>query len=98
MLDDLVNGRSKFHNVFHYPVPTWGDVALIGWLVDGAALVTQHALLEASYAPYARALRRICAEESLHLKHGESLTLELSSGTRRSGRCSRARSTAGGRR
>jgi ring-1,2-phenylacetyl-CoA epoxidase subunit PaaA len=81
MLDDLVNGRSKFHNVFHYPVPTWGDVALIGWLVDGAALVTQHALLEASYAPYARALRRICAEESLHLKHGEALTLELASGT-----------------
>src|ERR1700682_2390779 len=80
MLDDLVNGRSKFHNVFHYPVPTWGDVALIGWLVDGAALVTQHALLEASYAPYARALRRICAEESLHLKHGEALTLELASG------------------
>ena len=81
MLHDLVNGRSKFHNVFHYPVPTWGDVALIGWLVDGAALVTQHALLEASYAPYARALRRICAEESLHLKHGEALTLELASGT-----------------
>jgi ring-1,2-phenylacetyl-CoA epoxidase subunit PaaA len=81
MLDDLVHGRSKFHNVFHYPVPTWGDVALIGWLVDGAALVTQHALLESSYAPYARALRRICAEESLHLKHGEALTLELSSGT-----------------
>ncbi|MFN2465666.1 MAG: 1,2-phenylacetyl-CoA epoxidase subunit PaaA [Candidatus Dormibacteria bacterium] len=81
MLDDLVHGRSKFHNVFHYPVPTWGDVALIGWLVDGAALVTQHALLESSYAPYARALRRICAEESLHLKHGEALTLELSSGS-----------------
>jgi ring-1,2-phenylacetyl-CoA epoxidase subunit PaaA len=81
MLDDLINGRSKFHNVFHYPVPTWGDIALIGWLVDGAALVTQHALLEASYAPYARALRRICAEESLHLKHGEALTLELASGT-----------------
>ncbi|MFN2464377.1 MAG: 1,2-phenylacetyl-CoA epoxidase subunit PaaA [Candidatus Dormibacteria bacterium] len=81
MLSDLVNGRSKFHNVFHYPVPEWGDVALIGWLVDGAALVTQHALLDSSYAPYARALRRICAEESLHLKHGEALTLELSSGS-----------------
>src|SRR6202165_1078818 len=81
MLDDLVSGRSKFHNVFHYPVPTWGDVALIGWLVGGGRLVTQHALLEASYAPYARALRRICAEESLHLKHGESLTLELSAGS-----------------
>src|ERR1700736_5115382 len=81
MLDDLVNGRSKFHNVFNYSVPTYGDLALPGWLVDGAALVTQHALLEASYAPYARALRRICAEESLHLKHGEALTLELSSGS-----------------
>jgi ring-1,2-phenylacetyl-CoA epoxidase subunit PaaA len=81
ILSDLLDGRSKFHNVFHYPVPTWGDVALIGWLVDGAALVTQHALLESCYAPYARALKRICAEESLHLKHGESLTLELTSGS-----------------
>jgi ring-1,2-phenylacetyl-CoA epoxidase subunit PaaA len=81
MIEDLIAGKTKFHNVFHYPVPTWGDVALIGWLVDGAALVTQHALLEASYAPYARALKRICAEESLHLKHGEALTLELASGT-----------------
>jgi len=81
MLEDLIAGRSKFHNVFHMDVPTWGDVALIGWLVDGAALVTQHALLESSYAPYARALKRICAEESLHLKHGEALTLELASGT-----------------
>jgi ring-1,2-phenylacetyl-CoA epoxidase subunit PaaA len=80
MLTDLVEGRSKFHNVFHYPVPSWGDVALIGWLVDGAALVTQHVLLDSSYAPYARALKRICAEESLHLKHGESLTLALASG------------------
>jgi len=80
MIEDLLAGRSKFHNVFHYPVPTWGDVALIGWLVDGAALVTQHALLNSSYAPYARALKRICAEESLHLKHGEALTLELAGG------------------
>lgn len=81
MFDDLVNGRTKFHNVFHYPAETWGDVAVIGWLIDGAALVTQKALLEASYAPYVRAMRRICPEESLHLRHGEYLTLELVGGT-----------------
>jgi len=81
MFDDLVNGRTKFHNVFHYPTRSWGDVAVIGWLIDGAALVTQKALLDASYAPYVRAMRRICAEESLHLRHGEDITLELVSGT-----------------
>jgi ring-1,2-phenylacetyl-CoA epoxidase subunit PaaA len=81
MFDDLVNGRTKFHNVFHYPAETWGDVAVIGWLIDGAALVTQKALLDSSYAPYVRAMRRICAEESLHLRHGEELALELVSGT-----------------
>ncbi|HVL82536.1 MAG TPA: 1,2-phenylacetyl-CoA epoxidase subunit PaaA [Actinomycetota bacterium] len=81
MFDDLVNGRTKFHNVFHYPTRSWGDVAVIGWLIDGAALVTQKALLNCSYEPYVRAMKRICAEESLHLRHGEDLTLELVSGT-----------------
>ena len=81
MYEDLVNGRSKFHNVFHYPVKHWGDVALIGWLIDGAALVTQAALLDSSYAPYTRVLKRICSEEQLHLRHGEDITLELASGT-----------------
>ena len=54
MFDDLVNGRTKFHNVFHYPAETWGDVAYIGWLIDGAALVNQKALLDSSYLPYVR--------------------------------------------
>jgi ring-1,2-phenylacetyl-CoA epoxidase subunit PaaA len=81
MFEDLINGRTKFHNVFHYPTESWGDVAVIGWLIDGAALVTQRALLDSSYAPYVRAMRRICAEESLHLRHGEDLMLELVSGT-----------------
>jgi ring-1,2-phenylacetyl-CoA epoxidase subunit PaaA len=81
MIADLIAGRTKFHNVFHYPTKTWGDVAVIGFLVDGAALVTQRALLESSYAPYVRVLRRICAEESLHMRHGENLVLELCSGT-----------------
>lgn len=83
MYEDLVNGRSKFHNVFHYPVRHWGDVAIIGWLIDGAALVTQAALLDSSYAPYTRVLKRICSEEQLHLRHGEHITLELASGTDR---------------
>ena len=81
MYSDLVNGRSKFHNVFHYPVEHWGDVAIIGWLIDGAALVTQAALLDSSYAPYTRVLKRICSEEQLHLRHGEDITMELASGT-----------------
>jgi ring-1,2-phenylacetyl-CoA epoxidase subunit PaaA len=81
MYADLVTGRSKFHNVFHYPVSHWGDVAVIGWLIDGAALVTQAALLDSSYAPYTRVLKRICSEEQLHLRHGEDITLELASGT-----------------
>ncbi|HWE63252.1 MAG TPA: 1,2-phenylacetyl-CoA epoxidase subunit PaaA [Chloroflexota bacterium] len=81
MIEDLIAGKTKFHNVFHYPTETWADVALIGWLIDGAALVTQHALLKSNYAPYVRILKRICAEESLHLKHGEDITLELAGGT-----------------
>ena len=81
MYEDLITGKSKFHNVFHYPVRHWGDAALIGWLIDGAALVTQASLMDSSYAPYTRVLKRICSEEQLHLRHGEHMTLELASGT-----------------
>ena len=81
MIDDLLAGRSKFHNVFHYPAESWGDVAVIGFLIDGAALVTQKALLQSSYAPYVRVLKRIVAEESLHQRHGEDLVLELCAGS-----------------
>ncbi len=81
MIADLIAGKTKFHNVFHYPTSTWGDVAVIGFLIDGAALVTQQALLECSYAPYVRVLKRICAEESLHQRHGEDVVLELCAGS-----------------
>jgi ring-1,2-phenylacetyl-CoA epoxidase subunit PaaA len=81
MIEDLIAGKTKFHNVFHYPTETWGDVAVIGFLIDGAALVTQKALLDSSYGPYARVLKRICAEESLHQRHGEDLVLEMCAGT-----------------
>lgn len=81
MYEDLVMGRSKFHNVFHYPTYTWGDVACIGFLVDGAAIVTQRALLNTSYAPYVRVMKRVVAEESLHYRHGEDIMLTLAAGT-----------------
>ncbi len=81
MYEDLIAGKGKFHNVFHYPTYTWGDVACIGFLVDGAAIVTQRALLETSYAPYVRVMRRVVAEESLHYRHGEDIMLALASGT-----------------
>jgi ring-1,2-phenylacetyl-CoA epoxidase subunit PaaA len=81
MYADLIAGKGKFHNVFHYPTYTWGDVACIGFLVDGAAIVTQRALLETSYAPYVRVMKRVVAEESLHYRHGEDIMLAMASGT-----------------
>jgi ring-1,2-phenylacetyl-CoA epoxidase subunit PaaA len=81
MAEDLINGRTKFHNVFHYPTYTWADVACVGFLVDGAAIVTQKALLDTSYAVYLRIMRRVVAEESLHYRHGEDIMLALASGT-----------------
>jgi ring-1,2-phenylacetyl-CoA epoxidase subunit PaaA len=80
-LDDLIAGRSKFHNVFHYPTHTWGDVGVIAWLVDAAAIISQKALLKCSYAPYARIMRKICWEESFHILHGRDVVLTLVTGT-----------------
>ena len=81
LIEALFSGAIKFHNVFHMPAPTWADAGVIGWLVDGAAMVTQGMLLSTSYAPYARALERICAEEVFHIQHGESICLALAEGT-----------------
>ena len=80
-LDDLVSGKSKFHNVFHYPTRTWGDVGVIAWLVDAAAIVSQKALLKCSYAPYARIMKKICWEESFHILHGRDVILAMVTGT-----------------
>src|SRR5215204_3239722 len=60
MLEDLIAGRTKFHNVFHYPTKSWADVGIIAWLVDAAAIVAQQALRESSYAPYGRTMKKIC--------------------------------------
>ncbi|MCM3706790.1 MULTISPECIES: 1,2-phenylacetyl-CoA epoxidase subunit PaaA [Cytobacillus] len=81
IMQDLFSGKLKFHNVFHMEAPTWGDAGLIGWLVDGAAIITQTNMLNASYGPYARALKRICAEEVFHAQHGEAIIMALAEGT-----------------
>lgn len=81
IMNDLFSKKLKFHNVFHMSSPTWADAAVIAWLVDGAAILTQTMMLKTSYGPYGRALKRICQEESFHAKHGESLTLALAAGT-----------------
>src|SRR5260370_37378902 len=81
MLADLVDGKAKFHNVFHYPTKTWGDVGVIAWLVDAAAIISQKALLKCSYAPYARIMKKICWEESFHILHGRDVILAMVTGT-----------------
>lgn len=83
MLRDLIEGRTKYHNVFNYPVPSWADVAMIAWLVDGAAIMNQKTLADGSYAPYVRTMKRINHEEAFHFKHGEDMVLTLMSGTKR---------------
>ena len=79
--DDLIAGKTKFHNVFHYPTKTWGDVGVIAWLVDAAAIISQKALLKCSYAPYARIMKKICWEESFHILHGRDVVLTMMTGT-----------------
>ncbi|WP_257349372.1 1,2-phenylacetyl-CoA epoxidase subunit PaaA [Pseudalkalibacillus decolorationis] len=81
IMQDLFSGRLKFHNVFHMKAPTWGDAGIIAWLVDGAAIISQSMMLNSSYGPYARALKRICAEEVFHAQHGESIIMALAEGT-----------------
>ena len=72
---DLLAGKTKFHNVFHYPTRRWADVGIIAWLVDAAAIVAQQALRDSSYAPYARTMRKICWEESVHIMHGRDVVV-----------------------
>jgi ring-1,2-phenylacetyl-CoA epoxidase subunit PaaA len=81
MIEDLLAGKTKFHNVFHYPTKTWADIGAIAWLVDAAAIVAQQALRDSSYAPYARTMRKICWEESVHIMHGRDVVVTLVTGT-----------------
>lgn len=81
MIDDLINGKSKYSNIFNYPAFTWADACTISWLVDAGAIVNQLANSRGSYGPYCRALERICAEESFHLKYGHHAVIHLATGT-----------------
>jgi ring-1,2-phenylacetyl-CoA epoxidase subunit PaaA len=81
LLDALHAGRQKYSSIFNYPTLTWADMGAIGWLVDGAAIVNQVPLCRCSYGPYARAMVRVCKEESFHQRQGFELLHTLSHGT-----------------
>lgn len=81
MLDQLHTGTAKYSSIFNYPALTWADMGAIGWLVDGAAIMNQVPLCRCSYGPYARAMIRICKEESFHQRQGFEILLTLSKGT-----------------
>jgi ring-1,2-phenylacetyl-CoA epoxidase subunit PaaA len=78
---DLNSGKAKYSSIFNYPTLTWADMGAVGWLVDGAAILNQVMLCRTSYGPYARALVRICKEESFHQRQGFEILLVLSKGT-----------------
>ncbi|WP_416897517.1 MAG: 1,2-phenylacetyl-CoA epoxidase subunit PaaA [Minwuia sp.] len=80
MLEDLHSGKAKYSSIFNYPALTWADIGAIGWLVDGAAIVNQVALCRTSYGPYARAMVRICKEESFHQRQGFEIMTTLAHG------------------
>ncbi|MGA9864964.1 MAG: 1,2-phenylacetyl-CoA epoxidase subunit PaaA [Acetobacteraceae bacterium] len=81
LVDQLLTGRAKYSSIFNYPTLTWADIGAIGWLVDGAAIMNQIPLCRCSYGPYARAMIRICREESFHQRQGYEIMLTLSRGT-----------------
>src|SRR5687768_14343873 len=81
MTQQLIDGKAKYSSIFNYPTPTWADMGAIGWLVDGAAIVNQVPLCRASYGPYARAMVRVCKEESFHQRQGFEILLSLMQGT-----------------
>jgi ring-1,2-phenylacetyl-CoA epoxidase subunit PaaA len=81
LLDALHTGKQKYSSIFNYPTHTWADIGAIGWLVDGAAIVNQVPLCRCSYGPYARAMVRVCKEESFHQRQGFELLHTLSHGT-----------------
>lgn len=81
MTEQLLTGKAKYSSIFNYPTLSWADMGAIGWLVDGAAILNQVMLCRTSYGPYARAMVRICKEESFHQRQGYEILLTLSKGT-----------------
>ena len=81
LVEQLLAGKAKYSSIFNYPTLTWADIGAIGWLVDGAAIMNQVPLCRCSYGPYARAMVRVCREESFHQRQGYELMLALANGT-----------------
>lgn len=81
MIDALHSGKAKYSTIFNYPTLNWADIGAVGWLVDGAAIMNQVPLQRTSYGPYARAMVRVCKEESFHQRQGYDLLLEMVKGT-----------------
>ena len=81
MTEQLLSGKAKYSSIFNYPTLTWADIGAIGWLVDGAAIINQVMLTRTSFGPYARAMVRICKEESFHQRQGYEIMLTLCQGT-----------------
>jgi len=81
LLGQLLDGRAKYSSIFNYPTLSWADMGVIGWLVDGAAIVNQTILAKTSYGPYARAMVRICKEENFHKRQGYEICATLANGT-----------------
>ncbi len=81
LVEALHAGQAKYSSIFNYPTLTWADIGVIGWLVDGAAIMNQIPLCRCSYGPYARAMIRVCREESFHQRQGYDLLLAMMSGT-----------------
>lgn len=81
LVEQLLSGKAKYSSIFNYPTLTWADIGAIGWLVDGAAIMNQIPLCRCSYGPYARAMIRVCKEESFHQRQGYEIMLTLARGT-----------------
>jgi ring-1,2-phenylacetyl-CoA epoxidase subunit PaaA len=81
LVEQLLDGRAKYSSIFNYPTLTWADIGTVGWLVDGAAIMNQIPLCRCSYGPYARAMIRICKEESFHQRQGFEIMVTLCQGS-----------------
>ncbi|HTB01752.1 MAG TPA: 1,2-phenylacetyl-CoA epoxidase subunit PaaA [Bradyrhizobium sp.] len=81
LVDLMLSGKAKYSSIFNYPTLTWADIGVIGWLVDGAAIMNQIPLCRCSYGPYARAMIRVCKEESFHQRQGYEIMVTLSRGS-----------------
>ena len=81
LIEELHSGNAKYSSIFNYPTLSWADMGAIGWLVDGAAIINQVPLCKCSYGPYARAMVRVCKEESFHQRQGYEILLTLCNGS-----------------